>query len=279
MIYSEHGGNFLTFDDVNHRYTLNGEPAVGVTTFIKGGMPTSQGIINWNITEGSAYTAKLLARLARDKKIRLKRKTLDEIIKRSKQAPKKTSKKAADIGTIVHDYAYYTELGEPEKAEKVLEQIKPEDREKANNGIQKFKEWKAKNKDKIIATEAIVAHVCQAHETGTGLCLCFGGKFDRLARRGRRVVLSDFKTSSGIYVDQFVQLGAYAYAIEEWMDLKVDIVEILRFGKENGEFEVKAFKTKDAIEDFKREALVCRETFEFNKVWGKKINKFYGGIG
>jgi hypothetical protein len=113
-------------------------------------------------------------------------------------------------------------------------------------------------------------------------CLCFCGKFDRLARRpGVGLVLSDFKTSSGIYADQKIQLAAYAVAIEFWMGLTVDAIEILRFGKDDGEFETELVTSKAAIHEFMQQAKRCRATYEFKKQWdrpkykpkGKKVKK------
>jgi hypothetical protein len=66
----------------------------------------------------------------------------------------------------------------------------------------------------------------------------------------------------------YVQLAAYATAIKEWMGLDVGGLEILRFGKEDGEFETLLIDDPIEIQRFKDQAIRCRETFEFTK-WEK----------
>ena len=265
LIQSEKDGSYLTFDEEKHSYTLNGEAAVCVTTFIKGGLPTSEPLINWRAGKAAEYVVGFFQDWRTSEDEFPDAKALKEVVKRAKQAFKAHSDAAANIGSIVHDYAYLTELGRLDMANVLLaNNADHPGRDKILNGVEKFLEWKKENKDELLKSEAIVASV--RHH--------FGGKFDRLARRGNKIVLSDFKTSSGIFPDQFIQLGAYALAIEEWLDVRIDAVEILRFGKEEGEFEVKGFNKKAELKAFREQAIRCRETYEFNKMWGKKISGY-----
>lgn len=254
-IGSKHSGHVLKFYEQSHVYELDGKVVPGVTSLVKGGLPTSFFLTNWMIGKGAQYVVDWFKGWRESENDFPIEQQLKELVKASKTAYRKDASAAAGIGSLIHDFAYYTELGNTQRAEEILAAAKPEDLKKVMNGITKFKEWKAQNNDEIIATEATVASV--KHK--------FAGKFDRLAKRDGRIVLSDFKTSSGIYGDMFVQLGAYAVAIKEWMDLDVEVVEILRFGKEKGEFEVKGFDKKTDIKRFKDQAIRCRETFEFVK--------------
>lgn len=272
LIQSVKDKHYLTFDDVKHSYTLDGRHVPGVTTAMKGGYPQSAQLTSWMIGQGAKYTID---------QVKAQWPDLDEkaIIKGARTASKKVAEEAAGIGTIVHDYAYLTELGKIEEATKlVADNVDSPNWESINNGIKKFTGWKEENKDEIVSSEAIVAHVCPVHEgkeDDSALCSCYGGKFDRLAKRGDLLVLSDFKTSSGIYVDMFIQLAAYTIAIDQWLGLKVDAVEILRFGKEDGELQTLMMKGQD-IEKFKQQAIRCRETYEFRKMESDKRFKFGG---
>jgi hypothetical protein len=241
VIESRKDGNLLTFDEVKHQYRLNGIRVPGPTTFGKGGYPTSEMLIGWMIGQGSRFTADQIMKVATtDQGIgRIEEKWLKEIIKESKTAYRTSSMAAAAIGTVVHDYAYHTELGHTEEAEKLLALHRPTEAwAKISNGIDKFKEWKGQNTDEIVATEAIVASVQEN----------YGGKFDRLAYRpGTGLILSDFKTSSGIFVDMFIQLGAYVKAIDEFQTLLIT--------------------DKSEIEEFIRQAIFCRRTYSFRLKW------------
>ena len=48
------------------------------------------------------------------------------------------------------------------------------------------------------------------------------------------VTLTDYKTSSGFFIDQFIQLAAYGLAIKEWLGIVVENFEIVRFDKKTG---------------------------------------------
>lgn len=278
---SEHDGHILEFDEVKHRYTLDGNRIPGTTTFGKNGYPTSEQLIGWEIAQGAKYMAAMIQRLRKYKPERIiSGELLERLVKKSKKAHSKVAKRAAGIGTIVHDYAYLVEIGKPGEAMQMLSKHeKHADWEKINNGINKYNEWHAQNKGDTVLLEAIVASV--VHQ--------FGGKFDHLSLRNGLLILSDYKTSNGIYVDQFIQLAAYAIAIEEWLDkwlaqyglpLKVGGLEILRFGKENGDdFHPLLITNPLEIEHLKQQAIRCRQTYRFRLSWeSDRRFKFNGGV-
>jgi hypothetical protein len=286
---SEHNGHHLTFidDTIRHKYIFNGEPVPGTTTFCKGGYPTSENLTSWMVGQATKYgVEKAWALGLAGTKVTAT--AVKELVKESKKKPMELAKAAAAIGTVVHDYAYHLEKGNAQESARILKEAEAHpDWLKIKNGIEKFLEWKEKNRDEIIASEEIVALPCNNHGEDVDenrLCHCYAGKFDRLARRGGRIILSDFKTSSGVYVDQFIQLGGYTPAIEYWMPDKLDNqpiggLEILRFGKEDGEFEAMLIKDEAEIKAFVRQALYCRATFAFRKRWeNDKRFKFMGKV-
>lgn len=251
------GKHTIQFSESSHRYKLDGKPCVGTTTFEKAGYPTSMGLIQWMKGESINFTFDWF--IKRGSVTGITEEERKELFKAAKAADQKSSQAAADIGTLVHDFAYLTELGKTRETEALYNQIiqlPEESKTKILNGMNRFKDWKGKNSDELVASETLIASPTHM----------FCGKFDRLARRNGKLILDDFKTSNSIYPDHFIQLGAYAIAIKEWLGLDVEALEILRFGKEDGEFQTMMIDKKDEIEMFKAQAIRCRETYEFRKI-------------
>jgi hypothetical protein len=286
IIESKHNGHLLTFDDVRHRYTLDGRAVPGATTFGKGGYPTSEALIGWQIKHAMYAAIDVTWDLAQlNPGSKLFEKLKDEIRDKAKERPKALATLAADVGTIVHDLANLTEQGLTKEVKaKLAVYIELPEWPLIELAYHKFLEWHSRNRDEVIAAEAIVALPCPLHRTTEDelyeqtsfivslgshrFCTCYAGKFDALRRRGGRIILSDFKTSTGIYVDMFIQLGAYKPAIEYWLGMDIDGLEILRFGKEKGkEFETLLITNRDDIMDFQRQALLCRETYAFKRAF------------
>jgi len=191
-----------------------------------------------------------------------------EIIKVAKAADRAVSQEAADIGTLIHEYAFLLETkGDVVKLTEDISKLPTDIQEKINNGIKKFQDWRAKNQDEFVAAESLVASPLFE----------FCGKIDKLGKRNGKLILSDYKSSKSIYLDQFIQLGAYAIAIKEWLGLTVEGLEVLRFGKDDGEFETLLIDKPDEIKMFKRQAISCRDTFEFRKLENDPRWKWEGG--
>jgi hypothetical protein len=196
-----------------------------VTGIGKQGYPEAGFLTGWKIGQGAEFAIKEYAKLTsilKDGKAPYK-KDIDAIIKSSKTAYMKKSQAAANVGTIVHDYLYALDAG--------LKPAIPKDADvdKVNKCLSVALPWRKEHEDdEIIALEEIVASTTY----------WYAGKFDRLIRRKGKVILQDYKTSSGIFIDMFLQLSLYRQAIEEWMGIQVDSVEIIRFGKD-GAFETR----------------------------------------
>jgi hypothetical protein len=157
----------------------------------------------------------------------------------------------------MHEYAFLVETkGDVTKFEKAIADLPAAPKIQVWKAIDKFKAWHKKNNDELVGAELLVASPTYK----------FCGKFDKLARRNGKLILSDYKSSKDIYLDQFIQMGAYGIAIYEWMGLLIDGMEILRFGKEDGEFETMLIDDKDEMMEFANQAIRCRQTFEFKKL-------------
>ena len=239
------GRHVLEFNEGSHRYKLDGKAAVGTTTFIKGGYPTSDALIQW--MAGQAAAAALAFGRAGDER------PDKDIIREARGASRKKSEEAANIGSQVHEYAE-TGILQPDRDARV------------DMAVDAFRAWRDKNVDTDIVREQIIASPIYK----------FCGKFDRLAVRGTRLVLSDYKTSSGIYVEMFLQLAAYRLAIREWLGRNVDALEILRFGKD-GEFQTVYIDEPTEIEELTAQVIRCRETYGFRR-WEEDERFKYGGV-
>lgn len=247
------GKHKLEFKESSHRYRLDGQATVGVTTFIHDGYPTSRALVSWMIGQGAEYA---LRELQGSEELLTKEEEII-FIKEAKVAYQQKSKDAAEIGSFVHEIAYLTELGEVDKARtKILEAINRPDGAKIISAVEKFQDWKKDNTDEIIKSEELVASV--KHN--------FCGKLDRIVKRNGKLILSDFKTSGAIYLDQYIQLGAYSLAAKEWLGLDIQALEILRFGKEEGEFQTLLIDKPEEIKLMQEQAIRCRETFSFRKL-------------
>ncbi len=247
----------LIFDDrptTKKRYTLDGKTVPGVTTLIKASLPTPEPLQNWKIGIGGEYVWDHYQNdpLEHDAK--------ERVIKEAKQAWKKESEAAAGIGVIVHDYA---ELVSLKRHEEALEMLAKHEGNEHWGGIlaavHKVDEFNKDNKDEILFTETLVA----SPKYG------FAGRFDRLVRRDGKVIISDYKTSKSFYVEQFIQDAAYSIAISEWLGLEVDGFEVIRFGKEGGDFQPLLIDSLEERKSLTQQALNCLETYKFMKEWNK----------
>ncbi len=254
------GKHVLEFSEGTHRYKLNGKPCVGTTTFIKGGYPTSQGLISWQKGQALEYLWNNVLNRIVDPAEKA------ELFKAAKAADRAVSQEAADIGTLIHEYAFLFETrGDKDGLSEKVKKLPLGIMHKVHNGIEKFRSWRATVGDHLEAVEQIVASPTHY----------FCGKFDKLAMRDGRLILSDYKSSKAIYLDMFIQLGAYAIAIKEWLGLDVGGLEILRFGKEDGEFETMLVDDPIEIQRFKEQAIRCRQTYEFKKWESDERWKYY----
>lgn len=128
--------------------------------------------------------------------------------------------KGGDIGTVLHTFAECYEKGLPFDQRMVdLSPYKAE----CERVIGRFLEWRKSNQDRVVRSEDIVASVD----------LQVGGKIDTLREReGLGLVLSDYKTSKGIYMEQLIQvIGGYRRMFREWLNLDIPYVEIVTFPK------------------------------------------------
>lgn len=219
---STSGGWTLKFNAATHRYWMNGKPIKGVSS-IKDAYPKGDALTNWKIKQGIEQALPMYRGIFSEHGLGFEpsasylKEKIDELMTEVRK--EKKSKKAADIGTILHEYAYCKENHLVFDETLVTDHI---DRESIETSIANFESWHKTSKDIVVKSEQIVGSWTH----------WFAGTFDRLVSRNGLIVLSDFKTSNSIGVEMKLQLAAYRIAIREWLGIEVQAFEVLRFDKQ-----------------------------------------------
>ena len=162
-------------------------------------------------------------------------------------AHKKLGEEAANIGSAVHRWLrLYIDEAQPE------EFTSPEGGEKC---IEAFLEWEKTRQIKWQDSERLVFFAPRS--------LRYAGTADALAEIDGKKIVVDFKTSKKIYKSYYLQVAAYAAALNEELGLiGEDRYEgmILRLDKETGKFQEKAFDITDSVPIF----WMCLDLKEWN---------------
>lgn len=247
----------LVFDDVKHTYEANGEIVFGVTSIT--GILDKPALLYWVNNTDCEYLEKALKPGT----------VIDEISKSAlingmKGLFRKKSQEAADIGTMFHkwleQYLNAGINGDPLPEMPVNPHMRA--------AIEAFLDWTRANKVKFIASERKI--YSKKYK--------YAGTLDAIGYVNGKLSIIDFKTSSGIYDDMFVQVAAYANAVEEEDGVKIEDCYIVRVPKDGSEFEVQRdehmklnFKSfLGCFENYKRMRFLKSQEIEKYKV---KLNK------
>jgi len=211
--YSLYGGKvILEFEPQCHAYSVGGKPVYGVTSI--SGILAKPGLLYWAVGEAiKVLEANLEPGVALDE-IQIK-----ELLDKARSAHTETKDKAADIGTLIHDWVanYIKALVAKEKTPK-----KPVNKE-MKSAIDGFFKWAKENKLVVIKSEQKIYH----DKYG------YAGTLDIEALvNGKRTII-DIKTGSRLYPESFLQASAYLKAREQETGKKFPGgVLILRLSKE-----------------------------------------------
>lgn len=171
--------------------------------------------------------------------------------------------KAAELGTIVHEMVEeYIKSGTTRKGiDLVLDnELTDADAKSVMSAFSAFEEWFESNKFSIVEQE--VQLVSEVHK--------YGGTPDAIALDGKgRLVLLDWKTSSGVYADFLYQLALYRVL---WNENHPDNPltggsHLCRFAKENGDF---AHHFYPDLTDAERGGLMMVELYSIDKKLKKR---------
>lgn len=202
--------NDIAFDSRYHRYVVNGTTCAGVSTI--GSYRPMPFLTFWAAKEATQHLSDKLEDIKK-----MNEEDFAKLLETAKKAHCTKSKKAADIGTLVHDWIQtYIETGETKL---------PTNR-KANHAINQFLEFEKRHEMEWIAFEKIVHS--KKHNVA--------GRLDAIAFIDGKLTLLDFKTSSRISDDYYLQTAGYQMCLEE-MDIHPEQRVILRLPKEDDDFE------------------------------------------
>lgn len=220
IIETKAGEDIIFFNDESHRFwrVQNSKkiPISSVTSFT-GIIDKSRPLIIWAVK----LTNNFLKNVISHGQII----TEGHIEEACKQHSIKT-KEAGDTGTFIHALV--------SKWIKQEEIIIPDD-DKVRNGFDAFLKFQQEHKAKWLESEKIV--YSQIFD--------FAGILDAVAEIDDKLVLVDFKSSNSLYPEYAFQAAAYQLAYEEMTGKKIDHRLIIRFGKDDGQFEVKKYEEND----------------------------------
>ena len=208
----------LIFNEGKHTYTANGEKVQGVTGVL--GVINKPALVGWaakmceqyalvNLKPGVAYDEIEIADFAKE----------------MKGAHRKHSTKAANIGTIAHNYvegAIKYKLGIHDSPP-----VKPAN-EQALNAINAYADFAKHYEIEYHASEPKVYSKLYG----------YAGTLDIDATINGKRCIVDIKTSNGIWPEMWLQTAAYQQARQEELGIKYDERWILRIGKD-GQFETR----------------------------------------
>lgn len=246
---SLYGGEVtLRFDEGSHAYFAKDRamdeplPVPGVTTVC--GMKNKPALVPWAAkTCGDWLEANYERVRAVASEVKAdEKKMIADLSKEMKAAHRNLTKKAADSGTIAHQWI--------ERFIKGVDEAPPED-EAAQKAVGAFMKWWESHHVNVLASETIV--FSRKH--------WYAGTMDLLAEIDGVLTLADFKTSSNIYADMAIQLGAYRLAWEE-MGNPVPQEKLIINIQKNGNLQTAKFNNHGPDE---RAFLSCLEIYRWNR--------------
>ena len=216
----------LGFDDRLHAYRI--EPDLELIPSVTQTMDviSKPALIPWALKEGVEWLAGNLFfdRETKHKHIfHTKGVGIDFLTKGIKGAYRNTSSSAINIGTVTHRWVeeairWKLEGGDPP--------IMPQQKE-AQTAIEAFRAWVSENDVEWHSAEQKVYH--RKYK--------YAGTVDAVATINGEYSVIDWKTSKAVYPEYYLQVAAYAKALEDMEGRPVDSAYILRCDKKTGKFQ------------------------------------------
>ena len=214
----------LEYDHAAHSYVVEEEKVPNVTTLIDGVFPKY--LTEWAARCGADYW-------------KTHSDEVEDMYHGIIRAHKDVSGAARDIG---HETHYWLEeyinssIKNPNEVDWKLGALS----DKAKNAVQAFIKWEASHDIVWMGSEKKV----YSKDYG------YAGTVDAIAMINGKYCIVDFKTSAKIYKEAYVQLSAYAQAVEEIHGKPVDLAVVLRLDKEEDKYQEAAFIPSDYFHVF-----------------------------
>jgi len=218
----------LEFNEAKHQYSHEGEFVPAVTSVLSTTIAKQQFLMPWAVKMGSQWFEDMV-RPATQQSVKehhytfKDNMTAEEIAAGIKKAYRQKSAGAIDLGRRVHEWCEQAILWKLGKAEVPS---MPEE-EPAVNAINAFRDWVKSNEVEWLAAEQRV--YSRKHN--------YAGTVDAVAHVNGEFSVIDFKTSTRIYEEYYLQVAAYSKCVEDIYGDPVDKAYILRFDKESGKFD------------------------------------------
>jgi hypothetical protein len=248
----------LDYDSAKHSYTIAGKKIPAVTRVIDACFPKY--LTDWAVKEGADFFKQSLEpyKLAPTEEYgtyMLPAKVIEHIHKGIQTANRTISWDAAQVGNSVHEWiagAIKLKLnGDDPGLAGSLDGVEQK------NCIHAFKKWAFGCDIEWLKAEEKVYYNATLDSNYS-----FAGTVDAVAMVDGKLCVIDFKTSKKIYKSYYLQVAAYAAAIEMMDGRGLPMGIILRLDKETGEFQEKRFDTKPHIDTFFK----CVELKNWNTV-------------
>jgi hypothetical protein len=215
--FHDGGSVDLEFNEAKHQYSCGGEFVPAVTSVLSTTIAKQQFLMPWAVKIGAEWFKDNSEAFSQAEI------SIEDMVNGIKRAYKKKSVGAINIGRAVHEWceqAILWKLGEAEIPSM------PTD-EQAVNAINAFRDWVKQNEVEWLAAEQRV--YSRTHK--------YAGTVDAVARVNGEFMVIDFKTSTRIYEEYYLQVAAYSKCVEDIYGEPVDAAYILRFDKDSGKFD------------------------------------------
>ena len=207
----------LEFNEAKHQYSHNGEFVPAVTSVLSTTIAKQQFLMPWVVKMGAEWFKDNSEAFSQAEI------SIEDMVNGIKRAYKKRSVGAINVGRAGHEWceqAILWKLGNAEVPSM------PSD-EQAVNAINAFREWvKQKDVEWLAAEQRVYS---RTHN--------YAGTVDAVARVNGEFTVIDFKTSTRIYEEYYLQVAAYSKCVEDIYGEPVDAAYILRFDKDSGKFD------------------------------------------
>lgn len=219
----------LEFDENRHRYYVTDE-AMGMKKEWVPGCTSITGVIDkpalmgWAVKMTGEYIQENLKPGVALDEVQIKQLIVD-----AKRAHRQKKEQAATIGTMIHEW-----IEQYIKAEMNIKGYKkPDDpkNERMQSAIVAFFDWRKAHHVTFTHSEQRVYSRMER----------VAGTIDAVGTIDNESSIIDFKTSNGLWPEMALQVAFYQQAWEEMTGAKIAKRWIVRFGKDDGEFEAKEY--------------------------------------
>jgi len=252
---------YNVISDKRHRYYVDGEVMSSVTT-ITGVIDKSPQLQWWAVGQCLKYI-QLHFNEVQDKS---DVKNFLALFANAQSHYKEVAKGEADIGTEIHDAILLMDTGGKPDFSTMSEPAKL--------GFSAYCDWRKKVNYKPVASELAVASKKYK----------FGGRLDSIAYAEDELRLLDWKSSKAIYAEYWLQVaGGYYQGLRETYPVqsnpeleKLKGIQIIRFGKVDGEFEPSPVMPIEQAKALLPVFLACQTVLNWKKENDKYEKKVSG---